>query len=388
MRVGFDRALVIIALAAMLAGCSLGLLSIAGAQEGAGDQNSDVSKPTSDTPANSKSSQQQPSIRVQANLVSAPVTVTNAHGEFVYDLQQRDFEVLDNGVRQHIEQFSLEQHTMEAVIVVEANSTTGPLLDEVRPLGPVFSELILGPQGEAAVVTYGEQVRVVQELTADSNKLESALRGIEARGGSAHLNDALASAVAMLEMQPKDNRRLIIAFSDGHDLGSKTHKEELVQRAVNAGITIYGVGFSPTRGFLGRQPKAPTMTAMDAAGARPVGPGQVPTPSNEMNTYDVPTLPVVPLLLATGEMVRSVIIKSSMEFYAGYTGGVFYTHWEKKGVQDELGRIADEIHSQYEIAYVPHAPSENGFHRIEVNVDRSDVRVRTRAGYFMGGTGP
>jgi hypothetical protein len=107
-----------------------------------------------------------------------------------------------------------------------------------------------------------------------------------------------------------------------------------------------------------------------------------------MNTYDVPTLPVVPLLLATGEMVRSIVVKSSMEFYAGYTGGVFYTHWTKKGVQDELGRIADEIHSQYEIAYVPHSPSQNGFHRIEVNVDRSNVRVRTRAGYFMGGTAP
>ena len=65
-------------------------------------------------------------------------------------------------------------------------------------------------------------------------------------------------------------------------------------------------------------------------------------------------------------MIRSVVAKSSLEFYAGYTGGVCYGRWSKKGVQDELKRIADEIQSQYEIAYVPHAPSENGFHRIEV----------------------
>ena len=130
------------------------------------------------------------------------------------------------------------------------------------------------------------------------------------------------------------------------------------------------------------------MTAMDASGARPGPPGSVPTQTTEMNTYDVPTLPVVPLLLATGEMVRSVVAKSALEFYAGYTGGVCYSHWSKKVVQDELNRIANEIHSQYEIAYVPHAPSQNGFHRIEVNVDRSGVKVRTRAGYFMGGTNP
>ena len=127
------------------------------------------------------------------------MTVINSKGDFVFDLQQKDFEVLDNGVRQHIEQFSLEQHTLAAVIVVEANSTSEPLLDEVRPLGPVFSSLMLGPQGEAAVVTYGDQIRVVQDFTQDGDELESALRGLEARGSSDHLNDALARAIAMLK---------------------------------------------------------------------------------------------------------------------------------------------------------------------------------------------
>ena len=107
-----------------------------------------------------------------------------------------------------------------------------------------------------------------------------------------------------------------------------------------------------------------------------------------MNTYDVPTLPVVPLLLATGEMVRSTIAESALGFYAGRTGGVCYSHWSKKAVQNELNKIANEIQSQYEIAYVPYTPSENGFHRIQVHVDRSGVKVRTRAGYFAGDTNP
>jgi len=119
-----------------------------------------------------------------------------------------------------------------------------------------------------------------------------------------------------------------------------------------------------------------------------VPPGSALTPTAEMNTYDVPTLPVVPLLLATSEMVRSPIAKSVLEFYADRTGGVCYSHWSKKAVQNDLNRIANEIQSQYEIAYVPHTPSENGFHRIQVNVDRSGVKVRTRAGYFAGGTNP
>ena len=378
------------ALTLVLAGGLSGLILFpsARAQEGVAGENPVVSSPKQEPPADPKSPKNESRIRVTSNLVTAPVTVINSKGDYVFDLQEKDFAILDNGVRQRIEQFSLEQHKLEAVIVVEANSTSAPLLAEVRPLGPVFSSLMLGPQGEAAVVTYGDQIRVVQDLTQDSDELESALRGLEARGSSANLNDALARAILLLESQPKENRRVIVAFSDGHDLGSETRKEEVVQRAVNAGITIYGLGFSPARALLARQPKAPPPDPLDVNVARPLPPNTAPTPSNEEKTYDVPALPIVPLILAGGEMIRSTVAKSALEFYAGYTGGVCYAHWSTKAVQDELNRIANEIQSQYEIAYVPHAPGANGFHRIQVQVDRSGVKVRTKAGYFLGGTNP
>jgi VWFA-related protein len=377
-------------LAVVLAGSFYGLTPFpsARAQEGVAGDNPAVSQAKQEPPADSKSSTTEPRIRVQANMVTAPVTVINSKGDYVFDLQEKDFRVLDNGVRQHIEHFSLEQHPLVAVIVVETNSTSGPLLEEVRPLGPVFSNLMLGPQGEAAVVTYSEEVRVVQDFTEKSDELESALRGLEARGGSVHLNDALARAIELLENQPQNRRRVIVAFSDGHDIGSETHKEEVVQRAVNAGITIYGLGFNPTRALLSRPAKAlPPNPVVDNMGL-PAPPNTAPQPSNVENTYGVPTLPIVPVILASGEVIHSVVAKTLLEFYAGYTGGVCYARWSTKALQDELNKIASEIQSQYEIAYVPHAPSVNGFHRIEVHVDRKGVKVRTRAGYFLGGTSP
>jgi VWFA-related protein len=199
----------------------------------------------------------------------------------------------------------------------------------------------------------------------------------------------LARAISLFENQPKEDRRVIVAFSDGHDIGSETHKEEVVQRAVNAGITIYGLGFNPGRALLSRQPKAPPQNTITANVALPPPPNQAPQPSNVENTYyEQPLLPIVPLVLASGEMIRSTVAKTPLEFYAGYTGGVCYARWSTKAVQDELNRIASEIQSQYEIAYVPHAPSVNGFHRIEVHVARRGVKVRTRAGYFSTGTNP
>jgi hypothetical protein len=48
-----------------------------------------------------------------------------------------------------------------------------------------------------------------------------------------------------------------------------------------------------------------------------------------------------------------------------------------------LAHLAAEAHSQYELAYVPSTLSTPGFHRIEVRVRRSGVKVRARAGYFF-----
>jgi hypothetical protein len=52
-------------------------------------------------------------------------------------------------------------------------------------------------------------------------------------------------------------------------------------------------------------------------------------------------------------------------------------------LQDNLSRIADEIHSQYELAYVPNDLSQAGFHRIQVRVVERGLKVRARAGYYF-----
>jgi hypothetical protein len=51
-------------------------------------------------------------------------------------------------------------------------------------------------------------------------------------------------------------------------------------------------------------------------------------------------------------------------------------------LQDQLDLIGDEVHSQYEIAYSPSTLAQNGFHRIEVEVEKPDLKLRARAGYF------
>jgi VWFA-related protein len=185
----------------------------------------------------------------------------------------------------------------------------------------------------------------------------------------------------LLEKRPDTERRIVVAFSDGSDSGSETQGNGVVRRATGSEVTIYGLGFSPMHALLAKRPELPPPSPLDTNVTRPLPPGSVPTPSASTNVYDAP-IPAVDIMVATGEIILSTLASSRLEAYAGYTGGVFYSHWKKKVVEDQLSRIASEIHSQYELAYIPDTLAQPGFHRIKVLVRQPGVKVRARTGYY------
>jgi VWFA-related protein len=322
------------------------------------------------------------SIKVTTRVVTVPVTVMDSRGNFLYDLDAKDFQIYDNGQPQRLRNFGVALNPLTLVVVVETNDTTEGMLPQVHPVGPLFSSLMLGDKGMVGVVCYADQVRVAQEFSSDGSVLSKTLGSLHPEGRGSRLNDALERAIAMLETRPKEEQRVIVAFSDGRDHGSDTKKDDLVKRATGSEVTIYGLGFNPAQS-LWRDPPPDQTSPLDPIVRQSGPPGMANTPSTQAIIYDSP-VPPVPIVIATGEVIRSTVASSLLEYYAGYTGGVFDKHWSKGALQDQLNKLATEIHSQYDLAYVPDSAAA-GFHRIEVEVDRPHLKVRTRAGYFLVG---
>ena len=320
-------------------------------------------------------------IRVQSTLVTTPVTVLNESGEYIYDLREQDFEILDNGFPQQIQKFENLGRPIAAVIVVQTNERTRSVLGQVRPLGTVFSMLMLGPKGQAAVISYDDRIRQEQDFSDSDDVLDKTLEGLKAQGDKARLNDALMRAIALLERRPRTERRIIVAICDGFDSGSETGNDEVVRRATGSETTIYGLGFNPAQLLMASTPRTPPPDPLNTNVTRPTPPGTVPTPSQSEGTYGA-SIPVVDILVGAGRIINSAVASSALEYYAGYTGGAFFSHWKKKTLEDQLSRMAAEINSQYELAYVPATLNQPGFHRIEVRVRQAGLKVRARAGYF------
>jgi len=353
------------------------------AQAGKAPEGGEQSRPQQDPDV----SKQTAGIRIRSNLVVTPVTVVDGSGQFVYGLSEQDFQIYDNGILQRVTDFESELRALSVVIVVETNNTTGPLLDQVQPLGPVFTSQLLGAEGQAAVVTYDDRVRSVLDFSSDADLLDKTFKGLAVSGRGGRLDDAVWRALAMLESRPKSDRRVIIAFSDGFDSGSETRRDAIIRRATTTGIAIYGLGFSPSHELFVNPAETHHPSPLDQNVSRPTPSGQPPTPSASDATYGTP-VEGIPILTDAGRIIRSKFAKNLLEYYAGYTGGVFYSHWKEKALQNQLQQVASEIQSQYELGYVPNTLGQMGFHRLQVNVSRRGVKVRTRSGYFYGGTTP
>jgi hypothetical protein len=48
--------------------------------------------------------------------------------------------------------------------------------------------------------------------------------------------------------------------------------------------------------------------------------------------------------------------------------------------------IGGELHAQYTVGYRPSDDAPSGYHQIKITVDRPDLEVRTRPGYYSAGT--
>jgi len=320
-------------------------------------------------------------IRVQSLLVTTPVTVIDSSGNFVSDLDQKDFNVLDNGVPQRLQRFEVAADPVALVILVQTSDSVDSLLGQVRPLGPVFSQLLLGPSGQAAVMFFSDKIQVAEDFSSDEDRLDATLKQVRGFGHQARLNDALMQALAKLEAQPRTERRVIVAFSDGSNSGSESSKADVIRRATHDEVTIYGLRLSRAEAMLRQKPEDEPMSPLDANITRPLPPGTVPTATNSQNVWGTP-VPGTEIISAAGNTISSEFSKNLLETYAGYTGGAYYSHWSEKALQNQLNRVADEVHSQYEIAYAPNTLEAPGFHRIEVKVAKPGVKVRARAGYF------
>ena len=187
-------------------------------------------------------------IRTNVHLVLAPVTVTDAKGKFVDGLKAEDFVLYDDGVPQRQLQVDSSDTVLAPValvVAIQANGISQPALAKIHKIGGMVQPLISGEKGEAAVISYDEEVHVLQEFTHDSSKISGAFESVKAetikRGA---MFDAVLQGVKILETAPETYRRLMLIVGESRDRGSKAKLDQAIEAAQRASIAMYPLTYS------------------------------------------------------------------------------------------------------------------------------------------------
>lgn len=318
-------------------------------------------------------------MKIRVELVTAAVTVTDASGQFVPALELGDFEVYDNGRRQALTHFQPIPQPISMVILVNTSEPLGPLLPRLRKIGLLFTELVLGQSGEAAIVTFNNEIKVVQDFSSNGDPILAALEGLQPGGRGSRLADGLTRAVLMLERRPRERRKVVLVISEPQDRGSESTLGEPLRLAQVEDIAIYTIALSPLQAALRAKPEGQPSAFPPGTFPTPGIPGSVQTPaSGPGRSADL--LAAVVMLV---QSLRNTLGENPLKLYAAGTGGAYFPTSSQSGIEEAVNRIGSELHNQYVLAYRP-SSNESGFHEISVRVRRPGLVARTRPGYYVG----
>jgi VWFA-related protein len=313
------------------------------------------------------------------NVVVAPTTVRDRNGDFVNGLQLQDFQLYDNNKLQKVNA-DVRDEPLSLVVAVQRSSNLTDFLPKIQTIGPMLKQLVAGQDGEVAVVGFDHRIQVTQDFTTEGTKIAEAMKKMTPGSSNHAVIDAVNQSIRMLKNRPPDRRRVLLLIAEKRDRGSELRLRECLTEAQFANVSIYSLDISTIVAALtdqGIPPRPPSIPA--EAQHMPGGGASTPT-TIEQNYYMGNYIPV---FVDIFKAVKSVFVDDTLDVFTRFTGGREYSFVGERSLEKAVSGISDELHSQYLLSYSPNDQTEGGFHEIKVVVNRPNLEVRTRPGYWV-----
>jgi len=309
---------------------------------------------------------QNTTIRTNVPLVMVSTSVADRSGRPILGLGASDFTVLDNGKPRvvHVDESDGQLPPIAMVVAVQATDFSWPAIAKLRKTAAMIPEAVVGANGEAAVIAFDKEIRVVQGFTRNADAIAAPLSGFKpADAAGAHMIDAVADASEMLATRPGARRSMILLISEARDRGSTRKLPEVVNDVQRSGITIYALTYSAY------------VTAFTTKAKDYTPPDMVESPGVRDS---------VPIAGIFSELAHQAK-KNTAATLAQMTGGRVMNFETKSRLESDLIKLGGDIHSRYLISFTPEVDAKPSFHKLEIKVrDRPDASVKAREGYWSG----
>ena len=289
-----------------------------------------VQQPAS--PADQQEDESAPIVRLNANEVNLIFTVTDKHGEYIPNLRQSDFALLDDQkapsrVTSFRQQINLPLRV--GVVIDASTSIRSRFQFEQQSATEFLLQILKAKSDRAFVMGFDVTPTVTQDWTNNIDALETGVNRLRPGGGTA-LFDAVYTACRdklLSERGQEPVRKAMVLLSDGDDNQSRVHLDEAIKECQRAETIIYSIStnWTPSRG--------------------------------------------------QGDRVLTQMAEA--------TGGQVFFPPSVEEMSTSFHNIEEELRSQYALTYVPADFKNDGaFRTIYLYCNDRRYQVRARKGYF------
>ena len=288
---------------------------------------------TAGTPGNGQTPAQDERIKLDTDLVTLTVTVTDPYNRLVTGLDRQHFEIFEDKVKQSIEFFNDDDVPVSLGIVFDVSGSMKGKLDRARDSLRAFVETS-HQEDDFFLVGFNQRADLIAEFS-DGDTLVNKLTLVDPKGQTA-LYDAAYLGIEKVK-QGRHTKRALLLISDGQDNSSRYTYGELRKLLREAGVQIYCIGIVEFGGAAG-------------------------------GTLDL-----------QGQAI--------LEEIAQVTGGKAFFPRSAAELEDATTRIALELRHQYSLGYTPTNVKRDGqWHKIKVQVKPPrglpNLKVQHKEGYY------
>jgi Ca-activated chloride channel family protein len=273
-------------------------------------------------------------LRVDVDLVSLPVSVTDARFRAVSGLRPDHFEVYEDKVRQEINSVSEVDAPLSVGLVFDASGSVSSNIELCKLAVRAFFEHA-NREDEYFLIEFNDSPHLLVPFTSRTNRLLAHV-GAARGGGHTALYDAIYFALAEMK-KARNSRKVLVVLTDGAENASRYSEKDIRNALRESDVLLYTIGvFEPV----------PYRNTRE----------QLAGPTN-------------------------------LARLAKMTGGHGFVLGNPYLLPDLTANISRELHTQYELTYYPINRTRDGqWRRVRVKVkartEAPPLEARSPSGYY------
>lgn len=300
-------------------------------------------------------------IKVDSAIVRLNVGVVDDKGRPITNLNQANFTLYENGVKQKIERFQPTTTPFSVALLLDMSGSTIPYRQIIAQSAIRFIDA-LAPDDRVAVVEFYDKINLLNDFTSNRKSIVHSISVANGRGKT-QLYKALDFALEKLSKE-SNPRKAIIVLTDGRDSVVENSDGDILEKLAANEITSE---FNPESNII-------LNNLLSKADAQGVTIYPLALPTNDPNSVSNPT---------KIQIAKFNAARARLETLAKRTGGTL----NKINRLEDMGKlyaaVAADLRTLYTIEYEPINNERDGkWREIKLEVNKPELISRTKPGYF------